>query len=532
MQQYMRTLLLKIVFLVLSHVLIHAGPSLLIESILDDPTEKLISEAGLDLGEIHNPQARWAVEQAMNFESSGNMDKRNQFLSMSLVFLERHDFQNFSRQQAVRKQMAPSAPQSTEAKRQQIFERLYSEEGLFDPEVRKNLDLAVQSSEDMESWFLEFLKKTKLLAKDYKQLNDQLRAKFPHLSKGQLADHLIQNSAQLTAGVGFVAALPGVFPGAGTAAQLAVNVGTMVPDIIFLFKKQATLIFRIAEIYGKDMAEEERVTEAMILFGVASGVSAAIRALEQSLENKFTIYAQAKITPELVRKGIEKAGSLHPIIKDILVTLFQKKAISEATLEKAVLGIIPLVGAGISGGMNYLFTRKVGRIAKEFYSDSTTKNLEAMNNLKIAKVELAMFRALVLTMNADGIQKPEELMILKKILAMFPHNKNLVERMIAGEKDLISKLDYDISNESDLVKEQIVYSLTAMQYVDQEKGPEEIDLHDKVIEAFKMDPSVAEKIEIRVRSEKQVSGNPLKSFMGKAYWTYQKMIGAEESPEF
>jgi len=509
-----------------------AGPSLQIEAILDNPTEEMIEESDLQVSDIHNPQARWALEEAIQFEKKGDLQKRNQFLSMSLVFLERHDFQNFSRQQAVRRSLSPSAPESGEEKKKKIFERLYSEEGLFDPEVRKTLDGAVKSSEDMESWFLEFLKKTKLLAKDYKQLNNKLREKYPHLSKGQLADYLIKNSAQLTAGVGFVAALPGVFPGAGTAAQVAVNIGTMVPDIIFLFKKQATLIFRIAEIYGKDMQEEERVTEAMILFGVASGVSAAIRALEQNIENKITIYAKAKITPDLVKRGIEKAGQLHPIIKDILVTLFQKKAISESTIEKAVVGIIPLVGAGISGGMNYMFTRKVGRIAKEFYSDSTTKNLEAMNNLKIAKVELAMFRALVLTMNADGIQKPEELMILNKILGMFPHNKHLVERMIAGEEDLIAKLDYDVSKESDLVKEQIVYSITAMQYVDQEKGPEEIDLHDQVLEAFQLDPSVAEKIEIRVRSEKQAGGNPLKSFMGRAYWTYQKMIGAREAPEF
>ena len=121
---------------------------------------------------------------------------------------------------------------------------------------------------------------------------DKLRAKFPHLSKDQLTDHLIKQSARLTAGVGFVGALPGVFPGAGTATQIAVNVGTMVPDMIFLFKKQATLIFRIAEIYGKDLKEEERVTEALILFGVASGVTAATRALQQYLENGITIYVR------------------------------------------------------------------------------------------------------------------------------------------------------------------------------------------------------------------------------------------------
>ncbi|MBT3785699.1 EcsC family protein [bacterium] len=524
----------SILLLFLSAGLLGANPALQIETILDDPSHRFLGGSSLESKDIYSPQARWALEEAVKFEQDGDLEKRDRFLSIALVYLERHDFQNFSRQKEARLSLSPRAPSESgnDKKQKEIFDRLYTEQGLFDPGARKVVDGAVKASEDMESWFIAFLEKTKLLSKNYRELNDKLREKYPHLSPGQLSDYLIKNAARMTMGVGFVAALPGVFPGAGTVAQLAVNVGTMVPDIIFLFKKQATLIFRIAEIYGKDMQEEERVTEAMILFGIASGVSAATRALEQNLENKLTIYVRAKVTPDLVKRGIEKAGTLHPIIKDILVTLFQKKAITEATVEKTLVGLIPLVGAGISGGMNYMFTSKVGKIAKEFYSDSTAKNLEAMNNLRLAKVELAMFRALILTMNADGLQKPEELMILRKVMALFPHNNGLVERMLAGEDDLIAKFDYDISSESEIVKEQILYSVTAMQYVDQEKGPEEIDLHDKIIEKFKVDQKVAERVEIRVRTEKQAGGNALKSFMGRAYWTYQKMIGARQEPEF
>ena len=102
-------------------------------------------------------------------------------------------------------------------------------------------------------------------------------------------------------------------------------------------------------------------------FGVASGVSAVTRALQQYLENGITIYAREKISKLLWRVRYRRWVQLNPILGDILETLFAKKFISETAVERGVVGLIPLVGAGVSGSMNYMFTRKVGRVARVFY---------------------------------------------------------------------------------------------------------------------------------------------------------------------
>jgi hypothetical protein len=234
----------------------------------------------------------------------------------------------------------------------------------------------------------------------------------------------------------------------------------------------------------------------------------------------------------MVVRGITQLGTLHPLLADILKTLFSEKFITEAAVQDAVLGVIPLIGAGISGATNYVFTRKVGHIAKVFYGDDSTDKLEAVNSLRLPKVELAMFRALVLAILADGTKNEAEVLALNNFLKKFPHNRALVEGMLDGDQDLLNKCDYDITNESMAVKEQILYAVVVMQYIDGEKGPEEIEQHDKIIEKFAIPEETARRIEIQVRKDRNFESNGVKSFVGKAYRSYQKLIGAREEVEF
>lgn len=513
-----------------------------LENFLLNQSQNHLDETVISSQDVYSSRVRWAVDQAYLSQDEGNNELRDKFLSLALVYLEGDQFENFLRQEQARFNRSPRSALGSDSlvrnsdSKIKKFSRLYGEEGLIgglsNDKNQKLIDGAVNKNIQMETWFIAMLEKMGILSKNYKELNDKLRAKFPHLSKDQLTDHLINQSARLTAGVGFVGALPGVFPGAGTATQIAVNVGTMVPDMIFLFKKQATLIFRIAEIYGKDLKEEERITEALILFGVASGVSAATRALQQYLENGITIYAREKISKTFVAGAVQKVGALNPILGDILETLFAKKFISETAVERGVVGLIPLVGAGVSGSMNYMFTRKVGRVARVFYREDPSNRLEALNNMRLPKVELAMFRGLVMMMNADKVQSPVEILAIEKVVARFPHNHKIVQRLISGDEELMQKLDYDISNESINVKEQILQSVISLSYVDSEKGPEEVDLQSKMIEKFDIPQKVANDVEIFVKTDSNAKGNGLLGMVKAAYHKYKKLIGAQEVAEF
>ncbi len=536
---------LKLKFFLLIGVVVSpltANPAYKLEKFLLSESVNSLDESVIKSQDVYSSRVRWAINQAYESQDNGNNNLRDKFLSLALVYLEGDQFENFMRQQNARVNRVPRAAASSDSLAEvsvakvQKFSRLYGETGfigdLVDKENQLKIDAAVNKNLQMETWFIAMLEKMGILSKNYKELNDKLRAKFPHLSKDQLTDHLIKQSARLTAGVGFVGALPGVFPGAGTATQIAVNVGTMVPDMIFLFKKQATLIFRIAEIYGKDLKEEERVTEALILFGVASGVSAATRALQQYLENGITIYVREKINNAFLAGAVHKVGALNPILGDILETLFAKKFISEAAVERGVVGLIPLVGAGVSGSMNYMFTRKVGQVARVFYREDPSNRLEALNNMRLPKVELAMFRGLVMMMNADKVQSPVEVLAIEKVVARFPHNHKIVQRLIAGDQELLDKLDYDISNESINVKEQILQSVISLSYVDSEKGPEEVDLQSKMIEKFGIPQKVANDVEIFVKTDNNVAGDGLLGMVKAAYHKYKKLIGVQESAKF
>lgn len=505
-----------------------ANPILELEDAILNSENSEIEISTLSAYKGSNAKVRNALEQAKVLQENGDIRLRDQFLSLALIRLENQDL---GVNQARR-----SGPRAAGSSQVNKFESLYGQGGITDKKSQGIIDEAVEKTVQSERWFVGMLEKLGLLAKNYPELNDKLRAKFPHLNKDELADYLIRQSARLTAGVGFAAALPGIIPGAGTAAQVYVNVGTMVPDMIYMFKKEATLIFRLAEIYGKNMEEEERVTEALILFGIASGVTGATRALEQFMENSIADYVRKSITGDAIKNATTKLATsnnqVKGIIGKVIQDLFAKEILSEAVIEKGVVSLIPLVGAGISGSMNYIFTKKVGQIAKTFYSDEGTKKLEAINNLSLPKVELAMFRAIVKVINADGVQKPIEVVALKKLVGKFEHNRKIVDRMLAGDEELMGKVDYDISAESSMVKDQILHAITIMEYIDMEKGPEEIELHEKILEKFGIDKKDAELVEIRVKKQKKVTTNTFKNFFGGVYRKYQKWVGSKKEVKF
>ena len=56
--------------------------------------------------------------------------------------------------------------------------------------------------------------------------------------------------------------------------------------------------------------------------------------------------------------------------------------------------------------------------------------------MRLPKVELAMFRGLVMMMNADKVQSPVEILAIEKVVARFPHNHKIVQRLISVMKSL------------------------------------------------------------------------------------------------
>jgi len=524
MQIINKTLKLSVMALMGVTSLFAADTTAELERILRSSPEREVELSSV-LSEIENPQVEWAVEAAQRAQNQGDIELRNKYLSLGLVLLQRHQMQNFS--------LSSDSPRAATQTRKFQFQRLYGDEGVYgSSETQSQIESAVQNHLDGESWFLSVLDKLGIMKNDYSAKNQKLRAEYPNLSNAELSDVLIKEAARLTAGVGFATNLPGAIPGVGPAASMALSVGGMVPDMIYLFKQQATLIFRIADLYGKDLNADERVTEALILFGVASGVSSATKALEEYAEKAFTVYLQSQLTEDAVSGAATRLGSMNPILRDIISTLLSKEMLSSAGMEKAANNLIPLVGAGISGAMNYVFTRQVGNVAKAFYGDDTASKLDSIRAMQTPKIELAMLRAVVSVIRADGQVKAEEELALQKIVARFEQHKSTVDAMLAGDESILQRSDYDLAQESDVVKEHVLYAVISMQFVDNDRHPAEIELHDKVLQKFAISQELARRVEARVREERSISSEADAGVLSKIYRQYQKAIGAREEVDF
>jgi uncharacterized protein (DUF697 family)/arsenate reductase-like glutaredoxin family protein len=480
-----------------------------IETILHYSSESHVTRDELGVDEINCEKSVWALEKALGFQQSGDMEMRNQFLSIALVFLERARFRNKLLNQ-------PSSPKSSK------FSRLYGNKGIIKNDI--NESDSSPDRHDLEKWVSSLLKNLGLLDKKYARLNDKLREQYPHLSREQLADHLIRESSLLTAGVGFAVTLPGAIPGVGTMSQIAVNAGTLVPDMIFLFKKQVTLIFRIAEIYGKDLKEDERVTEALILFGIASGVSSGMRSLERYLQYGVSRYVHFHLSQEVVKKYTCSVAEVNHLVGKILCAALRKKILSAKSIQKVMTSMIPVIGATMSGSLNYLFTRKVGNLAKTLYGDVASDKLEVINSLKMPHIELAMFRYLVLAMKSDGKTDPLELLTLKRMSTLYPQDVELINRIVKGDEELMDKIKYDLSSENMKVRELVLYSVTAMEYADGNKNPDEISFHKKLIEELKIPKNVAAQVEIEVRKNKLVDTSTTVNKIKNSYHGYRNFI--------
>jgi uncharacterized protein (DUF697 family) len=477
------------------------------------------------------PKVDDLLRDAVNAQKYQDWGERNTSLFQILRYCTIESVRNIRR--------LPRAPEDSQPK-QQIFETLYKEGDVLSGEeetsesegLDKKLDEAIENDAQKTNWFLTVLDKLGLESKDYAGMNAKLKEKYPNKTKSQLADILIKQSSWLTAGVGFAADLPKMIPGMGTAHTMAVGLSGSMTDMVVLFRQQAILIFRIADLYGMDLTDESRKTEALILFGVASGVTAAKRALKAALEGGVNLFVRKQITGKVVKDQVTDAATLHPLLKDVLAPFLSGRFASREVMENIAHGLIPLFGATLSGTMNYVFTKKVGHIAKVFYADDYERITINLQNAKNPKAELAMFRAMVMMANADEDQKAEELLAIRKFLEQFKQNGDMVNKMLQGDEKELELHDYDISGLGVSLKREILHAVLTVQLLDMEASAVEQELAEKIAENLKLSPKDAAKISKKIQKKKSISENKLKQFIDKAYHQYRKFIGAANEQKF
>jgi len=170
-----------------------------------------------------------------------------------------------------------------------------------------------------------------------------LKKTHPELTKRQLCDIVISRKTLWCAGSGAVTALPGVFPGLGTLLAL---LGGTAFDIVALMYFMSEMVMEMALIYERDLRKKGVSREAAWIFLASIGTDSVSKNVSKLAVKQMGRQAFLKITQDvLISAGIRIS-------------------------QRSVLKIVPLMGALISGLINYYFCRRIGKMVADYYENN------------------------------------------------------------------------------------------------------------------------------------------------------------------
>jgi len=169
----------------------------------------------------------------------------------------------------------------------------------------------------------------------------ELAEKHPDDDEVQLARRAVRSSARRSAAVGVMTATPALIPGIGTA----VSVIGVVPEEVYLMRKQCEMVLEIAAIYGFDLTEYERLYEIITLVGTPS------RSIEALMVAKYDLRRMAaKVAVHLGSKSGRGA------------------ILGLKTASRGAVRRLPALGFFAGGAINYYSLNSLGKKAVRYYA--------------------------------------------------------------------------------------------------------------------------------------------------------------------
>nr|WP_322624297.1 hypothetical protein [uncultured Flavobacterium sp.] len=184
-----------------------------------------------------------------------------------------------------------------------------------------------------------------------------LKQKHPGVYGHELAKIYRGQVRRKYTSVGVVSALPGVIPGLGTVAQVAIEAGAISADVLLMLRWMASLCYGTGLIYGQDTEEDfdDRFTVVLGLWsGVVlpekAGMMAGERITVKHFDQHITDRIRNRINQKIGRKLVTKYGS-------------KRGGVALGTL-------IPFgIGAAVGGTFNYMTMSRFGKAAEEYFRD-------------------------------------------------------------------------------------------------------------------------------------------------------------------
>ncbi len=188
-----------------------------------------------------------------------------------------------------------------------------------------------------------------------RQSVNKLHFSHPGIPASDLSRLYIKKIRNKYTSVGAVTALPGIIPGLGTAAQVAIEAGSISADLIIMLRWMASICYGTALIYGRDI-EKEFETEFATVLGIWSGVIKNGNAITYKSTAITTAHFDKHFNDRLSNRVNQKIG------QKLIATYGGKRG-------GAALGkLIPFgIGAAVGGTFNYVTMKSFGKIADAYF---------------------------------------------------------------------------------------------------------------------------------------------------------------------
>ena len=187
---------------------------------------------------------------------------------------------------------------------------------------------------------------------------EELKVLNSKLSSDQLALQWGKRIRNNYTSVGVATALPSTIPGIGTAAQIAIEAGTITGDLALMLRWMGKLCMGISIIYGNN--PEKSINQDLInILGIWCGV---IDAAKNATTRVGTKVAVAQFNKRISGKTLAKVNQR---VGTTVITKYGTKRGGIALGKLVPFG----VGAVIAGGFNYFTFNEFMKSAIDYYKN-------------------------------------------------------------------------------------------------------------------------------------------------------------------
>lgn len=184
----------------------------------------------------------------------------------------------------------------------------------------------------------------------------KLRQSHKSLPPGRLSKLYGSRVRNKYASLGAATALPGVIPGLGTAAQIAVEAGAVSADLVFMLRWMASVSYATGLIYGHDI-EKDFEDEFTVVLGIWAGVVVPGKTAVSKGDKLSINHFDKHIADRIRNRMNQKIG------RKLLAKYGSKRG------GTALGRLIPFgVGAVVGGTFNYITLQRFVKAADAYFS--------------------------------------------------------------------------------------------------------------------------------------------------------------------